>query len=399
MSTTTAIPSVFKTVLTPTALVKLALGWGSVLALVLCGNALDGDLPTPVLFTILGLIVAVILVAASGVVSEAEHLAEKLGDPYGTLVLTLSIVLIEVILISAVMLGPGEHATIARDSVMAVSMIILNLVVGVALLVGGLRHSNLRPNKTGVSAYLSLLVVLVTVAFALPAIIGAEGAYTAAQAIPIALLTVALYAFFLVRQMGAQKSDFQEIDLARVAGKAQTAGETRAAAAAGPVDPARQERRGELAQHRPELIARAILLVVMVVPIVLLSHDMATLLDEGLDRLGAPVALSGILIAMIVFLPETITAIRAALAGEIQRVSNLCHGALVSTVGLTIPAVLIIGLVTGQTVILGESPTNLVLLAVSLLLTMTTFFGRRVTALHGAAHLFVFVLYGLTVFQ
>lgn len=399
MSTTTATPSVFKTVLTPTALVKLALGWGSVLALVLGGNALDGDLPTPVLFTILGLIVAVILVAASGVVTEAEHLAEKLGDPYGTLVLTLSIVLIEVILISAVMLGPGEHATIARDSVMAVSMIILNLVVGVALLVGGLRHSNLRPNKTGVSAYLSLLVVLVTVAFALPAIIGAEGAYTAAQAIPIALLTVALYAFFLVRQMGAQKSDFQEIDLAQAAGKAQTAGETRAAAAAGPVDPAQQERRGELAQHRPELIARAILLVVMVVPIVLLSHDMATLLDEGLDRLGAPVALSGILIAMIVFLPETITAIRAALAGEIQRVSNLCHGALVSTVGLTIPAVLIIGLVTGQTVILGESPTNLVLLAVSLLLTMTTFFGRRVTALHGAAHLFVFVLYGLTVFQ
>lgn len=399
MSTTTATPSVFKTVLTPTALVKLALGWGSVLALVLCGNALDGDLPTPVLFTILGLIVAVILVAASGVVTEAEHLAEKLGDPYGTLVLTLSIVLIEVILISAVMLGPGEHATIARDSVMAVSMIILNLVVGVALLVGGLSHSNLRPNKTGVSAYLSLLVVLVTVAFALPAIIGAEGAYTAAQAIPIALLTVALYAFFLVRQMGAQKSDFQEIDLAQAEGKAQAAGEARAAAAGGPAGPAQQERRGELAQHRPELIARAILLVVMVVPIVLLSHDMATLLDEGLDRLGAPVALSGILIAMIVFLPETITAIRAALAGEIQRVSNLCHGALVSTVGLTIPAVLIIGLVTGQTVTLGESPTNLVLLAVSLLLTMTTFFGRRVTALHGAAHLFVFVLYGLTVFQ
>ncbi|GAA2842654.1 Ca2+:H+ antiporter [Leucobacter komagatae] len=393
MSTTTAIPSVFKTVLTPTALVKLALGWGSVLALMLGGNALDGDLPTPVLFTILGLIVAVILVAASGVVTEAEHLAEKLGDPYGTLVLTLSIVLIEVILISAVMLGPGEHATIARDSVMAVSMIILNLVVGVALLVGGLRHSNLRPNKTGVSAYLSLLVVLVTVAFGLPAIIGTEGSYAAAQAIPIALLTIALYAFFLVRQMGAQKSDFQEIDPAQAAGKAQA--ETAAGAAAA----AQRERRGGIVRHRPELIARAILLVVMVVPIVLLSHDMATLLDEGLDRLGAPVALSGILIAMIVFLPETITAIRAALAGEIQRVSNLCHGALVSTVGLTIPAVLIIGLVTGQTVTLGEGPTNLVLLAVSLLLTMTTFFGNRVTAMHGAAHLFVFVLYGLTVFQ
>src|SRR5699024_9681995 len=121
-------------VLTPAAIIRLVLGWGGFLALTLAGGALDGDLSTPVLFTVLGLIVAVILASATGVVTEAEHLAEKLGDPYGTLVLTLSIVLIEVILISAVMLGPGEHATIARDSVMAVSMIILNLVVGLALL-------------------------------------------------------------------------------------------------------------------------------------------------------------------------------------------------------------------------------------------------------------------------
>ncbi|UTX52020.1 calcium:proton antiporter [Leucobacter aridicollis] len=396
MSTTTVTPSVFRAVLTPAALTKLALGWGSVLALVLGGKLLDGDLPTPVLFTILGLIVAVILVAASGVVTEAEHLAEKLGDPYGTLVLTLSIVLIEVILISAVMLGPGEHATIARDSVMAVSMIILNLVIGVSLLVGGLRHSNLRPNRSGVSAYLSLLVVLVTVAFALPAIIGVNGSYTAGQEIPIIGLTVMLYAFFLVRQMGAQRADFQEVVLVE---HAETISAEGVGAARTDNAGAQSKLAGALAKHRPELVARAILLVMMVVPIVLLSHDMASLLDEGLDRLGAPVALSGILIAMIVFLPETITAIRAALAGEIQRVSNLCHGALVSTVGLTIPAVLTIGLLTGQTVTLGEGPTNLVLLAVSLLLTMTTFFGKRVTALHGAAHLFVFVLYGLTVFQ
>lgn len=386
--------SVLKTVLTPTAIAKLVLAWGSVVALVLGGKALEGDLSTPVLFTVLGLIVAVILAAASGVVTEAEHLADKLGDPYGTLVLTLSIVLIEVILISAVMLGPGEHATIARDSVMAVSMIILNLVVGVSLLVGGLKHSNLRPNKTGVSAYLSLLVVLVTVAFALPALIGTAGSYTSAQAIPIVALTVVLYAFFLARQMGAQRADFQEV----ATGEAEVTvvrGGGGSATAAKPTS----RLADALAHHRPELIGRSLLLVAMVVPIVLLSHDMASLLDDGLDRLGAPVALSGILIAMIVFLPETITAIRAALAGEIQRVSNLCHGALVSTVGLTIPAVLTIGLLTGQTVTLGEGPTNLVLLAVSLLLTMTTFTGRRVTAMHGAAHLFVFVLYGLTVFQ
>src|SRR5699024_8854975 len=129
-----------------------------------------------------------------------------------SLVLTLSIVLIEVILISAVMLGPGEHTTIARDSVMAGSMIILNLVIGLALLVGGMKHGGLQHNRTGTSAYLAMIVVLVSLAFALPAVIGSDGTYTPAQEIPIAGLTVAVYVFFLYRQMGAQASDFREVE-------------------------------------------------------------------------------------------------------------------------------------------------------------------------------------------
>lgn len=141
------------------------------------------------------------------------------------------------------------------------------------------------------------------------------------------------------------------------------------------------------------------LLLVTVLPIVLLSHDMATLLDDGLDRLSAPVALAGVLIALIVFLPETLTAIRAARNGEVQRVSNLCHGALVSTVGLTIPAVLVIGLVTGQEVILAESPANLLMLGSTILLSITTFAARRVTATHGATHLVAFAMYAIILFS
>lgn len=380
--------TLLRTVLTPTAVLRLVLGWGSFLLLLALGTVLDGDLPAWLLWLLLGGIVAVITVSAFGVVTEAEHLAHRLGDPYGTLVLTISIAAIEVILIAAVMLGPGEHTTIARDSVMAVSMIIMNLVIGVALLVGGMRHRHLRANPTGVSLYLGMLIVLLSVAFALPALIGSEGAYAPAQAIPLVLLTVGLYAFFLLRQMGAQRTDFQEVP---------DAGDT--ASPASSPDAVRAPIGAVLVEHRAELTARTLLLIAMVLPIVLLSHDMATLLDEGLDRLGAPVALSGILIAMIVFLPETITTIRAALGGEMQRVSNLCHGALVSTAGLTIPAVLTIGLLTGQHVLLAESPVNLLLLGMTLLLTMATFLGRRLTALHGAAHLLVFVLYGMSVFS
>lgn len=370
------------TVITPSVIFRLLLGWGAFAGVLLAAPVLSAHLPGPALIGVLAGIIAVIIVCAFGVVTEAEHLAHRLGDPYGTLVLTLSIVLIEVVLISAVMLGPGEHTTIARDSVMAVSMIIMNLVIGVALLVGGMRHDDLEPNRTGVSAYLSLLVVLVTLAFALPGLIGSDGAYRPWQAIPVIVLTVTLYAFFLQRQMGKQRADFQEVSAIPGAD-----GHERASISE------------VLSRHRSEITLRALILVLTVVPIVLLSHDMAALLDDGLGRAGAPVALSGILIAMIVFLPETITAVRAALAGEIQRVSNLCHGALVSTVGLTIPAVLTIGLLTGQTVVLAESPANLVLLGITLLLSITTFAGKRVTPLHGAAHLLVFLIYGLAVFS
>lgn len=367
---------------------RIVLGWGAFGILLLIHPVIAAPAPAPTLIIALAAIVAVIIACAFGVVKQAEALAHKLGDPYGSLVLTLSIVLIEVILISAVMLGPGEHATIARDSVMAVAMIILNLVIGLCLLLGGLRRGGMAHNRTGTSAYLSMLVVLSALAFALPALIGEAGSYTPAQAVPIIILTLGLYAFFLYRQMGSQASDFTEVDprLRARADAHETSGSTGGIVAV-------------LRENRREIIVRLALLVITVVPIVLLSHDMAALLDDGLGRLGAPPALAGVLIAMIVFLPESITSVRAALGGEAQRVNNLCHGALVSTVGLTIPAVLIIGMLTGQTVILAESPANLLMLAVTLLLSVTTFSAKRVTAMHGAAHLVTFAAYGLILFS
>lgn len=395
-----------RTVLTPSALTRLGLGWLAVVAVALTGPLLEPPVPAPLLVGALAAIVGVILVCAFGVVGEAEHLARRLGDPYGSLVLTLSIVVIEVVLIAAVMLGPGDHATIARDSVIAVAMIILNLVIGLSLLVGGLRHGDLAHNRTGTSAYLAMTVVLAATAFALPAVIAEGGTFTTAQAVPVVVLTAVLYAFFLYRQIGAQAEDFREVD-PRVRPVAEAAGPgTGRGAATEAGTEARDGRVGGgsglgavVAEHRTELLLRAGLLVATVLPIVLLSHDMATLLDDGLGRLGAPVALSGVLIAMIVFLPESITSVRAALAGEVQRVSNLCHGALVSTVGLTIPAVLVIGALTGQDVVLAASPADLLLLGVTLLLSVATFSAPRVTAMHGAIHLVLFAVYGIALFS
>ena len=402
----TTMSATLRSIVTPTAIVRLVLGWGTVIALPFLSAVLAPPAPAPVLVTALVVIVGVILTCAFGVVHEAEHLARRLGDPYGSLVLTLSIVLIEVILIAAILLGPGDHATIARDSVMAVSMIILGAVVGLCLLIGGLRHGDLAHNRTGTSTYLGLIVVLSALAFALPAVIGINGSYLPWQEIPIIVLTLGLYAFFLTRQMGAQADDFREVDpsLAEAApGPRGPSADVPAPStvATSPSADAEAVRPGIVAilsTHRVEILTRLGLLVVTVLPIVLLSHDMAALLDDGLGRLGAPTALSGIVIAMIVFLPETITAIRAAWQGEVQRVSNLCHGALVSTVGLTIPVVLVIGMLTGQQIVLAETPTNLLLLSVIIVLSVTTFAAKRVTAVHGAALLVVFAVYGLTVF-
>jgi Ca2+:H+ antiporter len=382
-----------RTVLDRGAVARLVLGWAGVAALAALSPA-PAALSSPLLALALAAIVAVIVVAAGGVVQQAEALARRLGDPYGTLVLTLSIVVIEVVLIAAVMLGPGDHGTIARDSVMAVTMIIMNLVLGLCLLLGGLRHGDLAPHRVGTSTYLALLIALSATAFALPAVLGDGASFTPVQALVIAASTVVLYGVFLWRQTGAQAADFREVVPAITApasagpvatGPARDADPDAATGTTGDAvgASAADDTVGTpsiavtLSRHRAELGLRVALLVATVLPIVLLSHDMAGLLDEGLDRLGAPIALSGVLIAAIVFTPESLTAVRAALGGEIQRVVNLCHGALVSTVALT------------------ESPVNLLLLGVTFAVSAVSAAAPRVTAVHGTVHLLLFVLHAL----
>src|SRR5699024_8767318 len=173
--------------------------------------------------------------------------------------------------------------------------------------------------------------------------------------------TIVFYGYFLFLQMGKQRADFQEVAAAEPAPRpAKTKVRT-------PL-----KVRGVVLNKKQETLLQAALLIGAALPIVAASHVMAALLDEGFARTGAPVALSGLLIAVIVFLPETVTALRAAAAGEIQRVSNLCHGALVSTVGLTIPAVLAIGLLTGQLVVLAQTPASLMLLGVTLIVSFAS---------------------------
>ncbi|MGA9577650.1 MAG: hypothetical protein WBV90_08525 [Terrimicrobiaceae bacterium] len=325
----------------------------------------------------------VILWCAFGVVKEAEHLAGLLGEPLGTLVLTLSIVIIEVVLIGAVVLGGDSAPTLGRDTMFAVLMIVLNGAVGLCLLLGGLRHHEQAYNLQGAVAYLAVIIPLSVFALILPNFTQAvpAGSLTLGQAVFFSLDTILLYGIFLAIQTGRHRTFFVE---AGSAGReAETASESSGRRGAGI---------GEIAWH-------TLLLVVTILPIVLLAKPLAKLIDHGIAVLGAPAALGGVLIALIVFAPEAITALRAALDNQLQRSINLCLGASASTIGLTVPAILGIGIVTGKPMILGLDPTGMVLLVLTLLLSTLTFSGPRTTVLEGSVHLVVFLVYIVLIFS
>lgn len=359
--------------------IRLTVAWLTV-ALFLLSGGMIAAVPPPVTAAVFAWLLGVILWAAFGVVHQAEALAERLGEPFGTLILTLSIVVIEVALIAAVMLDAKGVPTLGRDTMFSVLMIVLNGVIGLGLLVGGLRYHQQRYNLNGASAYLAVIIPLATIALVLPNFTTSTSAGTLSllQSIFFSIFTIALYGIFLWFQTGRHRGFFVPV------GGGTEGGEEAAPRGAPPAGP---------------IAAPVALLFANILPIVILSKSLAKLLDGGIAAIGAPAALGGIVIAMIVFMPEGISALRAVSANQLTRAINLCLGAATSTLGLTVPAVLVIGLVTGKPVVLGVAPADMVLLAVTLLLGTLTFSGVRTTMLEGAVHLLLFFVFLVLVFS
>lgn len=369
---------------------KLIVAWLVVIVFQIGGHSwLTADMAPFVAIACFLALFATILMAAFGVVREADELAHQLGEPYGTLILTLSIVSIEVILIAAVMLGPGETPTIGRDSIFAVMMIILNLVTGICLVAGAIRYGEQEYNAQGAVSFIAMTVVLAGVALLLPNALGSgDGTFRPVQAIVLSLLTVILYSSFLALQMGPYRSHFMQPQPGRMSIPLEKALS----------DEVAEKQAVASREVRKKNLIHSITLVALMLPIVLLAHDLAIVIDYGVVSAGAPVAVGGVLIAIIVFTPESITAVKAALNNETQRAINLCLGAFVSTVGLTVPAVLAVGLFNGKTVIFGISPTETILFALTIALTTLTYLGRRTSATQGLLHLMLFAVFGLLLF-
>lgn len=351
------------------------------LAFAAYGDRLSSGLANPVLLAVLfAWLFGVILTAALSVVRHADELAERLGEPYGTLILTLTITAIEVVAISAVMFHGDNNPTLVRDTLFAVVMIILNGMVGLSLLLGAWRRPQQRHNLQGANAYLGLIVPLATLSLILPEYEPSPSgpAISSAHQAVLVVMSIALYAAFLVLQTGRHKLFFTNGHQSRATGPASA--------------PAHRSSGQPLIRH-------AALLFAYMVPVVYLVDHLARPIDYVIETLRAPVALGGVVMAVLVATPEAISAVRAAVADHLQRSVNIFLGSVLSTIGLTVPAMLAISHLSGHSIVLGLGRAETVMLVLTLAVSMITFASGRTNVMQGFVHLMLFVTYLLLVVE
>jgi Ca2+:H+ antiporter len=319
---------------------------------------------------------ATMLAAAFAVVRHADCLAEIFGEPYGTLILTMAITVIEVVMIAAVMLSGPQVSTLARDTMFAVVMIVFNGMAGLALLVGGLRYHEQTYNLQGANAFLAVIVPLAVLGLVLPSFTSTPGGtFSTLHEFFLMFMSAALYGVFLAIQTLRHRHYFL-----------------------GAEEPVEKMHDASEFDLRPAAYHGALLLA-YIVPIVLLSKKIAVPIDHGLSVLGAPAALAGFLVAALILAPESLASVRAALANQLQRSINLLLGSVLASISLTIPAVLAIGMLTDRTIVLGLEAVDMVLLVLTLAISTLTYASGRTNILQGAVHLLLFCAYVVLMFD
>ena len=321
---------------------------------------------------------AAVLVGALAVVARADELAVILGEPYGTLILTVSVGSIEIMTIGTVMLTGEANPALARDTMFSIVMIVMNGLIGLALLLGGLRYHEQGYNLPGVNAYLSLIVALSTLGMILPNYTTTTLGPTLSRGQETFLIAicVSLYVVFLMIQTTRHRSYFAEVRPLPEPLQAMSHG-----------------------AGKPMIAARhGAMMIVFLAATILLAEKLAETLNTGLETFGLPPALGALFVAILVLVPEGVGAIKAALANQVQRSMNVLLGSALATLAMTIPAVIVVAMVGHTTLDLGLPSDGQVMLVLTLITSMLTFGGGRTNVLQGTVHLGLFFAYLLLIF-
>ena len=312
----------------------------------------------------------VIAVALAGAVLAAVHHAEvvahRVGEPFGSLVLAVAVTVIEVGLIVTLMVSGGpETASLARDTVFAAAMITMNGILGLCLIVGAIRTGLAVFNAEGTGAAIATVATLATMCLVLPTFTTSRPGpeFSSAQLTFAAVVSLLLYGLFVVTQTVRHRDFFLPVET----------GEPQPDAHAAP--PSARKARASLA-----------LLLVALIGVVGLAKVESKSIEDGLSAIGLPHSFVGVVIALLVLLPETIAAVRAAMRNQIQISLNLALGSAMASIGLTIPTIAVASIWLDGPLLLGLGPTQMVLLALTVVVSVLTVVPGRATRLQGGVH-------------
>ncbi|MFB6821025.1 calcium:proton antiporter [Streptomyces virginiae] len=340
------------------ALVALVFSWGR-------------DLP--------GFAVALVALCLAGAVLAAVHHAEvvahRVGEPFGSLVLAVAVTVIEVALIVTLMADGGDKtASLARDTVFAAVMITCNGIVGVSLLVGALRNRVAVFNPEGSGAALATVATLATLSLVLPTFTTSKPGpeFSTAQLTFAAVASLALYGLFVAVQTVRHRSYFLPVD-------------TGGAAAGG-------EEHADPPTARAAFVSLALLLIALVA-VVGDAKAVSPTIERAVAAAGLPQAVVGVIIALLVLLPETLAAVRAARRDRVQTSLNLAYGSAIASIGLTIPAIALASIWLSGPLLLGLGPIHMVLLALTVVVSALTIVPGRATLLQGGVHIVLLAAY------
>lgn len=308
-------------------------------------------------------------------VHHAEVIALRFGEPFGSLLLAIAVTVIEVSLILSFLLSNAPDSEfIARDTVYATVMIVLNGVVGLCLVAGAKRHFEQSFRIEGVSSALAILGTLAIFTLIFPNFtFSVMGPFYSPQHLAfVSFVVLALYIVFVFVQTVRHRQYFGEI-------------ESEAAASDEALRPSASL-----------TVASSLLLVLSLGAVVLLAKGLSAPISALLAQAGLPASFLGVVIALIVLLPESVASLRAALANKLQGSLNLALGSAIATIGLTVPVVSVASLLLDRKLPLGLDPQALVLLVTTLFISTLTLSTGRTTVLHGAVHLVIFAVFIFT---